>query len=62
MPRSPCAVSFGNVVLTQGENIIQGEQFELDLATGQSKVFSAASESGKRERVHGLFVPKKENN
>jgi len=52
----------GNVVLTQGENIIQGEQLELDLATGQSKVFSAASESGKRERVRGLFVPKKENN
>ena len=52
----------GNVVLTQDENIIQGEQLELDLATGQSKVFSAASEGGKRERVRGLFVPKKENN
>ena len=52
----------GQVVLTQGDNIIQGEQLELDLATGQSKVLSAAPESGKSERVRGLFVPKKENN
>jgi lipopolysaccharide export system protein LptA len=52
----------GQVVLTQGDNIIQGEQLELDLATGQSKVLSAAPESGKSKRVRGLFVPKKENN
>lgn len=52
----------GQVVLTQGDNIIQGEQLELDLATGKSKVLSAVSDDGKRERVRGLFVPKKENN
>ena len=54
----------GQVVLTQGDNIIQGEQLELDLVTGKSKVLSAADGNGdgKRERVRGLFVPKKENN
>ena len=52
----------GQVVLTQGDNIIQGEQLELDLATGQSKVLSAATNDGKRERVRGLFVPKKQDN
>ncbi|MDP7344035.1 MAG: lipopolysaccharide transport periplasmic protein LptA [Alphaproteobacteria bacterium] len=52
----------GQVVLTQGENIIQGEQLELDLVTGKSKVLSAESGDGKRERVRGLFVPKKGNN
>ena len=52
----------GQVVLTQGDNIIQGERLELDLATGQSKVLSAATNDGKRKRVRGLFVPKKQNN
>ena len=52
----------GQVVLTQGNNIIEGDRLELDLVTGKSKVFSAASGEGKRERVRGLFVPKKENN
>jgi len=52
----------GQVVLTQGDNIIQGEQLELDLVTGKSKVLSAVNEDGERERVRGLFVPKKENN
>ena len=52
----------GNVILTQGENIIQGDELELDLVSGKSKVMSAASENGERKRVHGLFVPKKEEN
>ncbi|MEE8173062.1 MAG: lipopolysaccharide transport periplasmic protein LptA [Alphaproteobacteria bacterium] len=52
----------GQVVLTQGDNVIQGEQLELDLATGKSKVLSAVSVDGKRERVRGLFVPKKAKN
>lgn len=50
----------GGVVLTQGDNIIQGEQLELDLLTGKSKVLSATT--GDSKRVRGLFVPKKENN
>jgi len=35
---------------------------QLDLVSGKSKVMSAASENGERKRVHGLFVPKKEEN
>ena len=50
----------GQVVLTQGDNIIQGEQLELDLVSGKSKVLSATT--GDSKRVRGLFVPKKENN
>jgi lipopolysaccharide export system protein LptA len=52
----------GQVVLTQGDNIIQGEQLELDLVTGKSKVLSAESGDGEKQRVRGLFVPKKGNN
>jgi lipopolysaccharide export system protein LptA len=52
----------GKVILTQGDNIIEGERLELDLATGKSKVLSAVSEDGERKRVHGLFVPKKKKN
>ncbi len=52
----------GQVVLTQGDNIIQGEQLELDLVSGKSKVLSATTGGGKRERVRGLFVPKNQNN
>jgi len=52
----------GGVILTQGDNIIQGEQLELDLASGKSKVTSAEPGSGDGERVRGLFVPKKDIN
>ncbi len=52
----------GNVILTQGENIIEGEELELDLVSGKSKVMSAASEGGGKKRVRGMFVPKKEEN
>ena len=52
----------GNVILTQGDNIIEGEELELDLVSGKSKVMSAASEDGTRKRVRGMFVPKKEEN
>jgi len=50
----------GGVVLTQGDNVIQGEQLELDLESGKSRVISGTD--GKRERVRGLFVPQKEKN
>lgn len=52
----------GNVILTQGDNIIEGEELELDLVSGKSKVMSAASEDGGKKRVRGMFVPKKEEN
>ena len=52
----------GQVILTQGDNIIQGDRLELNLATGKSRVLSAVSDDETRERVRGLFVPKKQDN
>lgn len=44
----------GNVVMTQGKNILRGDKLIVDLASGVSRV-----ESGKngRGRVQGLFLP-----
>jgi lipopolysaccharide export system protein LptA len=44
----------GNVVMTQGQNVLRGEKLVVDLANGVSRV-----ESGKngRGRVQGLFLP-----
>ena len=47
----------GAVVLTQGENVIRGDHMELNLATGQSKMSSAASTGGVKERVKAIFLP-----
>ncbi|MCC0017971.1 MAG: lipopolysaccharide transport periplasmic protein LptA [Rhodobiaceae bacterium] len=44
----------GNVVLTQGENVIRGSNLVVDLATGTSKLVSTQSGSG---RVQGVFQP-----
>lgn len=43
---------FGNVVVTQGQNVLRGERLVVDLTTGVSRV-----ESGSRGRVEGLFLP-----
>ncbi len=50
----------GSVVLTQGENVIRGDHLELNLATGQSKMASAASADGGKQRVKAIFVPESE--
>lgn len=52
----------GDVVLTRGDNVIKGQQLELDLETGKSQVLSTVGPDGKRERVRGLFVPQKDKN
>jgi lipopolysaccharide export system protein LptA len=46
----------GNVVMTQGKNVLRGERLVVDLTSGVSRV-----ESGKngRGRVQGLFQPGK---
>ena len=49
----------GNVVLTQGNNVIKGGKLELNLESGKSRVLGADSTSGPKTRVQGLFVPKK---
>jgi len=48
----------GSVVLTQGDNVIRGDHLVLNLATGQSKISSAAGVDGSgKQRVKALFVP-----
>jgi len=50
----------GQVVLTQGENVIKGNRVVLDLKSGLSTMDSAPSEGG--GRVRGLFVPRGNQN
>lgn len=42
----------GNVVVTQGQNVLRGDRMMVDLNTGVSRV-----ESNKTQRVEGLFSP-----
>lgn len=56
----------GHVVLTKGENVVQGEHLEYDLKTGKSQIGGGVgavanpAEPGQpaKGRVRGLFVPK----
>ena len=47
----------GNVVLTQGDNIIKGDQLVIDLTTNTSRFVNIGGPST-RKRVRGLFMPK----
>lgn len=47
----------GNVVLTQGENVIKGDRLVIDLKTGRSR-FENQGDVSTGERVRGLFMPK----
>jgi lipopolysaccharide export system protein LptA len=47
----------GNVVVTQGTNVLRGERMLVNLTTGVSTVESGQSKSGERQRVEGLFNP-----
>ncbi len=47
----------GQVVLTQGDNVIKGNRVVLDLKSGLSTMDSAAA--GGDGRVRGLFVPRR---
>jgi len=44
----------GNVIMTQGKNVLRGDRLMVDLTTGVSRVESGKNGSG---RVQGLFVP-----
>ena len=46
----------GDVVMTQGENIVRGDRLDMDLDTGVSTV-SAVESSESGGRVSALFVP-----
>ena len=47
----------GNVVVTQGANVLRGDRMVVDLTTGVSRVESGQSKTGERQRVEGLFNP-----
>lgn len=47
----------GNVVLTQGENVIKGDRLVIDLKTGRSR-FENPGDVSTGQRVRGLFMPK----
>jgi lipopolysaccharide export system protein LptA len=44
----------GNVVMSQGQNVLRGQRLSVDLITGVSRVESGKSSSG---RVQGVFLP-----
>jgi lipopolysaccharide export system protein LptA len=48
----------GNVVLSQGENVLQGDRLVIDLRSGKSR-FEVGNQSGK-QRIRGLFQPKQD--
>jgi lipopolysaccharide export system protein LptA len=48
----------GNVVLTQGENVLKGDRLVIDLNTGQSRFENTASSDAGGGRIRALFMPK----
>lgn len=49
----------GNVVLTQGNNVLRGDKMTLNLITGKSRVEGGGTSGGEKGRVKGIFVPEK---
>jgi lipopolysaccharide export system protein LptA len=47
----------GNVVLSQGENVIKGDRLVIDLKTGRSR-FENEGQLTATKRVRGIFKPK----
>lgn len=45
----------GNVRITRGQNVLEGQRAEVNLATNVSRMFGAGDSSG---RVRGVFYPK----
>jgi lipopolysaccharide export system protein LptA len=45
----------GNVVLSQGQNVIRGNELVVDLASGRSRL--VANRTGQGQRVQGVFRP-----
>lgn len=52
--RSNTVTLTGNVVMTQGQNVLRGERLVVDLTSGVSRVESGKNGQG---RVQGLFLP-----
>jgi lipopolysaccharide export system protein LptA len=49
----------GNVVLTQGKNVLKGDRLVIDLKTGESR-FENTSNTAAGGRIRALFMPKQE--
>ena len=47
----------GNVVLTQGENVLKGDRLVIDLKTGESR-FENTGNTAAGGRIRALFMPK----
>ena len=47
----------GNVVLTQGENVLKGDRLVIDLTTGESR-FENSGNDAAGGRIRALFMPK----
>jgi lipopolysaccharide assembly outer membrane protein LptD (OstA) len=50
----------GNVVLTQGENVLKGDRLVIDLTTGESR-FENSGNDAAGGRIRALFMPKDAN-
>ena len=48
----------GNVVLTQGENVLKGDRLVIDLKTGQSRFENTVNSNAGGGRIRALFMPK----
>jgi lipopolysaccharide export system protein LptA len=49
----------GNVVLTQGKNVLKGDRLVIDLKTGESR-FENTGNTAAGGRIRALFMPKKD--
>ena len=49
----------GNVVLTQGKNVLKGDRLVIDLTTGESR-FENTGNSAAGSRIRALFMPKQD--
>jgi lipopolysaccharide export system protein LptA len=49
----------GNVVLTQGKNVLKGDRLIIDLKTGESR-FENQGDATTKGRIRALFVPKQD--
>jgi lipopolysaccharide export system protein LptA len=50
----------GNVVLTQGKNVLKGDRLVIDLKTGESRFDNTGNNAVAGGRIRALFMPKQE--
>jgi len=48
----------GNVVLTQGQNVLKGDRLVIDLKTGESRFENTGNTAAGGGRIRALFMPK----